>query len=402
MSVFLCKIGTTDGRIVEKEFEGSSREQLQEHLREQGFHVFQIKSRPLAGLPGLGRGSSRLNSRAFLSFNQELVVLLRSGLPILQVLDVITERMEPGRFRDVLREIREDIRGGAILSEAFNRFPGIFPQLYIASIQAGERSGDLPVTLGRYIVYLKRVEAIKAKVKSASFYPLILVIAVTVVLLFLMLYVVPSFTQIYSDANVTLPLATRVLIGAARILTHGLPILIPLLVVFGVSISWYLRSERGGFNLHRLQLRLPYFGKLFIDYALLGFCRTLGTTLSSGIPVVQAMQMSRGTLNNRALEGRLTQAVRRIEEGLSISAALAECGFFPLIALRMIGVGESTGALPEMLGDVADYYEGEVERRLDRLTTMIEPLMMLSMGLLIGGIVVAMYIPIFQLAGTVR
>lgn len=402
MPVFLCKIGTADGRIVEKEFEGSSREQLQEHLLEQGFHVFQIKSRPLARWLSRSFAPVRLNGRAFLSFNQELVVLLRSGLPILQVLDVVTERMEAGRLREVLREIREDIRGGAILSEAFSRYPGIFPQLYIASFQAGERSGDLPVTLARYIAYLKRVEAIKAKVRSASFYPLILAVVVTVVLLFMMLYVVPSFTRIYSDANVALPWATQLLIGVARGLTHGLPILIPTVIVLGTVLSWYLRSERGTLALHRLQLHLPFFGKLFIDYALLGFCRTLGTTLSSGIPVVQAMQMSRGTLNNRVLEGHLSQAVRRIEEGASISAALAECGFFPLLALRMIGVGETTGALPEMLGDVADYYESEVEQRLDRMSTMIEPLMMLSMGLLIGGIVVAMYIPIFQLAGTVR
>lgn len=402
MPAFICKIGTADGRVLEKEFEAPSRELLRENLQEQGFHVFRIQPRRFRRLFGGGHGGGKMSGRAFLSFNQELVVLLRSGLPILQVLDTVSERMDAGRVREVLREIREDIRGGAVLSEAFAKFPNHFPQLYIASIRAGERSGELPVTISRYITYLKRVEAIRAKVRSASFYPLLLSGAVAVVLLFLMLYVIPSFTQIYADASVTLPLATRILIATADGMWRGLPFFVPLVVVSGATLTWYLRTEAGARMLDRAKLMIPFFGNLVIDYALLGFCRTLGTTLASGIPVVQAMQMSRGTLNNRILEEKLTHAVRRIEEGSAISAALAECGFFPSLALRMIGVGETTGALAEMLGDVSDYYETEVEMRLDRLTTLIEPLMMMTMGLLIGGIVVAMYIPIFQLAGTVR
>lgn len=402
MPAFLCKIGTADGRVLEKEFEAPSRELLRENLQEQGFHVFRIRQNRFRLLFGQGLGIGRMSGRAFLSFNQELVVLLRSGLPILQVLDAISERMEAGRVREVLREIREDIRGGAVLSEAFAKYPVHFPQLYIASIRAGERSGELPITISRYITYLKRVEAIRAKVRSASFYPMLLSVAVAVVLLFLMLYVIPSFTQIYADASVSLPLATRVLIAVADGMWRGLPFFIPFAIIAGMASTWYLRSEPGQRALDRVKLVIPFFGKLFIDYALLGFCRTLGTTLASGIPVVQAMHMSRGTLNNRILEEKLTQAVRRIEEGSSISTALAECGFFPSLALRMIGVGETTGALAEMLGDVSDYYETEVEMRLDRLTTLVEPLMMMTMGLLIGGIVVAMYIPIFQLAGTVR
>jgi type IV pilus assembly protein PilC len=402
MPSFHCKIGTADGRVVEKDFDSPSRQLLKESLEEQGFYVFRIRKRPLQFLSGLESGRGRFGGRRFLSFNQELLVLLRSGLPILQVLDTLLERMEAGGMLDTLREIRDDVKGGSSLSEAFGKFPRYFPYLYVASIKAGERTGDLPVTLGRYIVYQKRVESLKAKVRSASFYPILLSLAAVAVVLFLMLYVIPSFTQIYADADVQLPLITRIVIAIAEGLTKGLPILLPLLVAAVVGLRLFLRTERGALLLDRMKLLFPFFGALMIDYALSGFCRTFGTTLVSGIPAVQAMQMSRGTLNNRVLENALTGAIRQVEEGTAISAALEQTGFFPVIAIRMIGVGEASGSLAEMLGEVSGYYEEEVERRLDRLTTLIEPMMMLTMGLLVAGIVVAMYIPIFQLAGTVR
>jgi type IV pilus assembly protein PilC len=403
MPLYQCKIGASDGRVLTREFEAVSAPVLRESLEDQGFYVFDVhKKQWWKSLGSNFGGGGRPSGRDFLTFNQELLVLLRSGLPILQVLDAVTERMEPGLFREALRDIREEIRGGAILSESFNKHSHLFPHLYIASIKAGEKSGDLPVTLGRFIVYQKRVEAIRAKVKSAIFYPILLSLAVVTVVLFLLFYVIPSFSQIYSDANAVLPLATRILITLSNFLISALPLLIPLSIALIFILKAYLRSETGIRWKDRLFLRLPYLGKLVIDYAILGFCRTFGTTLLSGIPIVQAMSMARGTLNNRLLEDKMTTAIRRIEEGASISQAISEGNFFPGLALRMIGVGESTGALAEMLWDIADYYESEVERRLDRLTTMVEPLMMMMMAIVIGGIVIAMYIPIFQLAGTVR
>jgi len=402
MLSFSCKVGTSDGRVLEKEFEAASAEILRENLEGQGFFVFQVRRRPLAFLFSKEASSARLSGRRFLSFNQEFLVLIRSGLPILQVLDTITERMEAGPLLEVLRDIRNEVKGGSMLSEAFAKFPRIFPHLYIASVRAGEKTGDLPVTLARYLVYQKRQEALKAKIKGASFYPVLLTIAVLVVLAFMLLYVVPSFTQIYADANAQLPLMTRMLIGVSTGLVSWLPLLLPALIVAIAGVRLYGSSAPGALLIDRFKLKVPFFGPLFLDYALSGFCRTFGTTLASGIPAVQAMQMSRGTLNNRVLEEAMVRAVQRVEEGVTISSAIEQTGYFPVIALRMIGVGEASGALSEMLADVAEYYEEEVERRLDRLTTLIEPIMMLAMGLLIGGIVVAMYIPIFQMGATVR
>ncbi|MDT8441003.1 MAG: type II secretion system F family protein [Desulfuromonadales bacterium] len=401
MPSYRCKIGTSDGRVLEREFEAASQDALRENLEGQGFFVFKIRKQSFQWLTRDTAGG-RLSGPRFLALNQEMLVLLRSGLPILQVLDTLVDRMEAGRLLETLQEVRSEVKGGSALSDAFARFPSLFPQLYVASIRAGEQSGDLPVTLGRFIAFQKRVEAIRAKVRSATFYPIILFVAVVVVLAFLLFYVIPSFTQIYADANVELPLLTRLVIALSTGLVSGVPFWLPGLIIALLAVRFYLKTEAGAFLLDRVKLRLPFFGAMLGEYALSTFCRTLATTLASGIPLVQAMQMARGTLNNRLLERQLTGAIKRIQEGSKISDALEQTGNFPVIALRMIGVGETSGSLNDMLVDIADYYESEVERRLDRLTTMIEPLMMLTMGLLIGGIVVAMYVPIFQLAGTVR
>lgn len=401
MPSFSCKIGTADGRVVEKVYESVSKGQLKENLEEQGFHVFQIRRQSINLLQGGGRKSKRLSGRRFISFNQELLVLLRSGLPILHILDTQIEQMEAGTFRDAISEIREDIRGGSGLSESFAKYPRMFPPLYIAAMKAGEKTGDIPETLTRYLEYQKRVEDIRTKVQSASFYPLLLTIAAAVVVVFLMLFVVPRFTEIYADANVELPLMTQILIGLSTLIGRYWFISIFVLAGFVLLVRSFANSSRGRLVLDRLVLRIPFFGALKVEYALSSFNRTLGTTLTSGTPLVEAMGMSRGTLNNTSLEREMGLATQRVEEGTALSESLERTGFYPPLALRMVSVGEASGSLNDMLSDIADYYEAEVERRLTRLTTMIEPILMMTMGLLIAFIIVAMYVPIFQLAATV-
>lgn len=401
MPSYICKIGTADGRVVEKQFDSASKEQLKENLQDQGFYVFKIRRKSFQLFSASEQSSGRLSGRRFLSFNQELLVLLRSGLPVVQILDTLIGQMEAGNFRAALTDIRDDIKGGSGLSDAFVKFPQFFPPLYVAAVKAGEKTGDLPETLARFLVYQKRVEAIRAKVRSASFYPLLLTSAAVIVVIFLMIFVVPTFTSIYSDANVELPLMTRLLMGFSDLVVDYWYLLLVSVVGGFIATKTLLRSSRWRFNLDRVLLKLPFFGGLKIDYALSGFNRTLGTTLASGTPLVESMRMSRGTLNNLFLEKEMVQAIRRVEEGTSLSDSFERAGFFPALALRMISVGETSGSLTEMLGDVAEYYEGEVERRLTMLTTMIEPILMMTMGLLIAFIIVAMYVPIFQLAGTV-
>ncbi|MEZ4598974.1 MAG: type II secretion system F family protein [Syntrophotaleaceae bacterium] len=401
MPSFQCKIGLPDGRVVEKEIDAFSRDALRDSLEAQGMHVFSIRKRLSASWLGLGSGG-RWSGRQFLAFNQEFLVLLSSGLPILDVLDTVSEQMESRAVRGVLQEIRQEVKGGATLSEAFGKFPRYFPALFVASLRSGERSGDLPVTIGRYIAYQQRTERIKSKVRNASFYPMFLLFAATLVLFFLLLYVIPTFSQIYADARVELPFLTRVLIGFANLLKDHFVLLLVALVIVVFGVRKALGTPRGREWFDRGKLEIPFLKHLFRDYALTGFCRTLATTLSSGIPVIPALGMAGGVINNQILRRRTSLSIKRVEEGMRLSQALDEAGFFPPVALRMIGVGEKSGALSEMLEDVAVYYEQELERRLDRLTTLVEPLMMAFIGLVIGVLVVAMYVPIFQLAGTVR
>lgn len=401
MPSYQCRIGTADGRVVDRVYDSATREQLRENLEEQGFHVFRIQRQGFS-LFQQGRGrSSRLTGSKFIAFNQEMLVLLRSGLPMLQVFETQIEQLEAGPFRDVIVEIREEIRGGSSLSDAFAKFPRVFPPLYVASVRAGEKTGDVPQTLARYMDYQKRVEAIRGKVRSASFYPLLLTAAAVIVVVFLMLYVVPRFTQIYADANVALPLMTRMLIALSELIGCYWYLLLFAAIGMSLAVRSFSRTTRGRLRIDRLLLRVPFVGGLATDYALSGFNRTLATTLSSGTPLVPAMQMSRGTLNNLALEQEMVKAVARVEEGTSLSDSLNRSGFFPPLALRMISVGETSGSLTDMLNEIADYYEAQVERRLTLLTTMIEPVLMMVMGLMIAFIIVAMYVPIFQLAGTV-
>ena len=399
MATFLCKTGTMDGRILEKEFESVSAEQLKIDLEEQGLHVFSIQKKrlPLFSI----QPSQRVTGRCFLAFNQEFLALVRSGLSIVLVLDTLLEKMEKGSFYDAVSSIRDEIKAGGTLSDAFEKFPAFFPPLYISAIRAGERTGDIPETLSRFMAYRKRIEAIKVKVRNASFYPIILTCAAVLVVVFLLLYVVPAFTQIYADAQVELPLMTRMLISFSGLLTGFWYIWLALIVGILFAFKVLLTSSSGRFVLDRFILSCPFFSGLTTDYALSSYCRTLATTVDSGIPLVQSMGMCRGTVNNLYLQEKVSRAIRSVEEGGMLSAALEQTGFFPLLALRMISVGESSGSLIEMLGEVAEFYESEVEHRLSRLTTMIEPVLMVVMGGLIAFIIVAMYVPIFQLAGTV-
>lgn len=401
MALFTCKLGSSDGRIVEKELEAANPEMLRQSLEEQGFFVFEVRKKPFQFLWEKGAARRRVSTKELLTFNQELLVLVKAGLPILQALDTIMERAEKGKLAELLPEVREDIKGGTALSDAFEKYPMAFPHLYVAAIRAGERTGDLPKTIRRYIAYLKRAEALRKKFISALVYPAILVTVASLAVALLLVYVVPTFSQIYLEAGSKLPLPTQVLIAFTGFLKKSF-VFIVAAVVAGVALARrWAATEAGRFRVDGMKLKLPFFGETMARYSLTGFTRTFATVLGSGIPIVQALKMSVGTLNNRVLERRLLEAVVRVEEGMKLSTALEGAGIMPSLALRMIGVGETTGALEEMLLDISEHFEEEIEGRLHVLTTAIEPAIMLLMGLVIGGIVITMYLPVFKVAGTV-
>lgn len=401
MSLFVCKLGTSDGKILEKEIEAENGEVLRQSLEDQGFFVFEVKKKPFQFLLDKGIARKKIDNKTLLTFNQELLVLIKAGLPIVQALDTILDRGEKGKLVEVLRTIREDVKGGTALSDAFQKFPGSFSHLYVASIRAGERTGDLPQTIRRYVSFIKMTENFKKKVISALFYPAILISVATVAIGMLLIYVVPTFSQIYAGSGSQLPLPTQILINVANGLKAAFPLLVAAVFVGLVLFRRWRRTESGRFIFDSFILRIPLVGKMLTQYAITAFARTLGTVISSGIPIVESMRMSVGTLNNRLLERKLLDAVGRVEEGVALSAALENVKIMPPLALRMISVGETTGSLEEMLRDIAEYFEEEIDRNLHIITTAIEPAIMIVMGVVIGVIIITMYLPIFKIAGTV-
>jgi type IV pilus assembly protein PilC len=401
MPIYSCKLGGTDGRIIERQMDAANPAMLRQALEDQGFFVFEVRKRPFQFLLDRGRGRGKVGSKELLLLNQELLVLIKAGLPIIQVLDAILERSGGGRLMDVLREIRDDVKGGASLSDAFSRFPKTFPHLYIASIRAGERTGDLPQTIRRYIAYLKRVEGLRKKVVSALVYPSILVTVAVLAVMFLLVYVVPTFSRIYADSGGALPLPTQILISITTVLKRYFPFMIIAGVALASLFRKWVATDGGRFAVDSALLRLPLVGQALARYAVSGFCRTLATVIGSGVPIVEGLRMSVGTLNNRMLEKKVLEAIGRVEEGALLSSSLEMTGIMPTLAVRMIGVGETTGALEEMLNDVSEYFEEDIDARLHVLTTAIEPAIMLVMGFVVGGIILTMYLPIFKIAGTV-
>lgn len=401
MALYTCKLGGSDGKILYRELEAAEPGVLQKSLEEQGFFVFEVRKKPLQFLFDKGFSRRRIDNRSLLTFNQEMLVLIKAGMPIMQVLDAILERHDSDRLSDILRQVREDVKGGAALSAALDKHGRMFPHLYIASIRAGERTGDLPRTIRRYIQYLKRVDAIRRKVVAALFYPSILIVFAFMAITLLLVYVVPTFSQVYADAGSQLPVPTQMLIAFTSFLKRFF--LLGVLLVFaaaGAYRSW-VSGESGRYTVDRFKLKIPYAGDIFTKYAVAGFTRTLATVLGSGIPIIESLRMSVGTLNNRYMEKRLFEAVRFVEEGGRLSTAFERTGILPPLALRMLGVGETTGALEDMLADISDYLEEELEERMHVLTTAIEPAIMIIMGVVIGGIIIAMYLPVFKIAGTV-
>jgi type IV pilus assembly protein PilC len=400
MAIYTCKIGAADGRIVVKEYDAVNSAMLRQSLEEQGYVVFELRKKPLQFLLEGGIGRKKVGNKELLLFNQELLVLLKAGLPIIQALDTILES-GGGKLNEILSGIREDVKGGMAFSSAFEKYPRVFPHLYIASIQAGERTGDLPQTIRRYIAFLKRTEGFRSKIIAALFYPAILITVAVLAIAMLLIYVVPTFSQIYADSGSALPLPTQMLINFTGFLRHYLLVFLALLFGAVTLFRRWSETQAGRFRVDGLKIKTPFLGPVVTRYAVAGFTRTLATVLGSGIPIVEALRMSVGTLNNKVLERALLTAVVRVEEGSKLSSALESIKLMPPLALRMLSVGETTGALEEMLSDISDYFEEEIERNLQVLTTAIEPAIMIVMGVVIGVIIITMYLPIFKIANTV-
>src|SRR5438093_231812 len=404
MPVFLYRVARPDGTTVEGQIEGDDEGMARARLEGQGYLVFRLQRRGgwLAAQTGLLRRWGKVSLQEFLIFNQELLALVKAGLPILRVWDLLIERAQHPAFQATLRAVRQDIRCGAATSDALASHPEQFSELYVASVRAGEQSGNLPEVLQRYIAYLKLMIAVRQKMTKALAYPAFLVVVGIAVVGFLLTYVRPTFVAVYGETAKSLPPATQALIALVRtvqahLLTAGL-----VLAGAGIGFRMWYRTPSGRLTWDRIVLKLPILGEVMVRHHTIQLTRTLGTVLVGGTPLVDALQIARGAVSNRLLTAGLATAVGQIREGGTLAVALDAPKVLPRLALEMVAVGEETGSLETMLRDVAEFYEGELDLRLSQLTTWIEPVLLLVMGVLVGAIVIIMYLPVFQMAGTIQ
>jgi len=396
MPEFIIRVGTPDGQIIDRHVQASSARAAEDELRQQGMHVFAAKRGALALRDFIPRSRKAVSTERFLLFNQELLALVKAGLPILQSFDIMLERQKDPRFREILADIREKLKSGVSLSDAFASYGDIFPPIYSTSLRAGERSGDLEGVLRRFLKYQKMIVALRKKVISAMIYPIIL-ITLSVVMVFIMLTkVIPRFAEFYAGFDAQLPAFTRAMITIANGLNRNLLLAVIATVIFLLVLRQWVTTS-GRLTWDRLKLRLPFVGGVLHRFAIMQFTQSLGTLLGGGTPMVPAIEIASQSVANRLISTKVFEIVQQVREGEPLWRSLEATGAMSDLAVEMIKVGESTGALTEMLANVSEFYDEEIEARLQRMVAAIEPLILVFMGLVIATLLYAFYLPLFQL-----
>jgi type IV pilus assembly protein PilC len=399
MAEWTLKYADARGEVHQQVAHADSERELRDRLTDQGFLVYSIKPRSEAG--GLQRSGKKLNLEKFLIFNQQFVTLVRAGLPILKGLDLLAERLTDPKLGKYIQGVRMDVKNGALLSEAFAR-QGVFPPIYVSSVLAGERSGALADVLDRYIAYQKLALSVRRKLITSLIYPVVLVFLVIGMVVFLVTYVVPNFAVLYASMNAQLPAATQFLIALGTTARGYVLGGFAGLILGIIGFRFWSRTPSGSEAVDRFLLKLPGLGPVWVKYQVSQFSRMLGTLLMGGIPLVQALNTASESLGTPVLMRKLQDAVRMVREGQSLSGALRTTDTFPTLALDMIEVGESTGALPAMLTSVSDFYDEDVSTSVAGLLTMVEPVIMMIMAVFVGFVLVSLYLPIFSLADSIR
>jgi type IV pilus assembly protein PilC len=349
-----------------------------------------------AGQPG-----RKLNLEKFLIFNQQFVTLIRAGLPILKALDLLAERLTDPKLGPHIKAVRDDVRTGTQLSDAF-RARGVFPKIFVTSVMAGEKSGSLNEVLDRYISYQKLALAVRKKVLVSLMYPSVLLFLALCLMVFLVTYVVPNFATLYASMQAQLPAATQLLIAVGTTAREYILLLFGGVVAAIVAFRLWSRRESARARIDAFKLRVPVLGEIWMKYQVAQFSRVLSTLLAGGIPLVQALDTAAESLGTPLLAKALTKVGRLVREGQALSGSLKTTRIFPPLAVDMIEVGESTGALPAMLTSVAEFYEEDVNTRMTAALSLIEPIIMITMGIFVAFVLVALYLPIFSLAEAIH
>ena len=401
---FRCRLGTPGGEVIEGVYVADSEARLRREFEEKGLYVLAIQQagrRALAGvhLPALPH-RNKVPSREFLVFNQELATLLKAGMPLVQSLDILRRRVTNPAFKRVVDDVYERVRAGSALSEAFEVHGGLFPGVYTASLLAGEKSGNLEQVLRRYVSYVKIVSNVKRKTISALVYPAILVLLSMAVVTIIVVKVVPEFSAFYNQFGKELPLSTRMIVAVSAFVTAYYYLILACGIAVAVASGFYgwLKQPGQRRQLDRLILRLPMIGPIAQKFSTSQGSRTLATLLGGGIPLVNALDVTSRSLSNQYMASEMVSAAQQVREGRSLAAAMLDSGVYPDVAIKMIEVGESTGALQEMLNSLSDFYDEEIDTNLSRFITVVEPALLVIMGIVIAGLLLSLCMPLFNLS----
>ncbi len=410
MPEFVCRIGTSDGSVVTRTVEASDEAALRAELARQGSRLFSAKARngrsaPAASLGarlGAFRSRGRVGIHEFLVFNQELVALLRAGLPVVSGLEILLERQGNAHFKRILVDVKEQLVSGVALSDAFLSHGDTFPRLYATSLKAGERSGEVEKVLRRFLDYQKILGRVKRRVTGAMAYPIVLVSLAVGLIFILMTYVIPKFTEFYAGFGADMPALTVAVVGTATFMrAHLLEILLGVSAAAFAFDRWR-RTDAGRRTVDGVLLKLPAVGVVLHEFSLSQFARALATLVGAGTPLVTALEISTGSVGNRRVSDAVASVVPKVREGAELWRSLENTGQFTSLAVEMIKVGEATGALEEMLSNVSDFYDEAIEARLQTIINLIEPVILIVMGGVIATILLSVYLPMFTILSSIR
>jgi len=402
MPYFLCRLATDDGHYLNQSFLASSVEDCRKHFESEGFCVLSIKKDwkklPLPALPF----EKKIKDKDFILFNQELMALLRAGYPILKSIELIASRAKNVHLKEMLLKVEAEIRSGKSLSEAFGPFEKNFSKVYTASLLAGEQSGNLPGLIGRYIDYARVIAQTKARIRAALIYPTLLLTFSLILMAVLVNFILPRFSGFYADFEAQLPGITLVLIGFAGVMRKLTPYVIVLLIALVLVLTQIKKNEKTNIMLNRLKLKIPYARTVWTETAISLFCRTLGLLLEAGITLLPSLPIASQAIPNKFLVNRTRHVPDDIRNGGSLSDSLSRAGFFSQLAIDMVRIGESSANLHGMLREVADVYNDKIRARIDTFVSLIEPVIIIFMGLFVAMMLLAVYLPIFNIIRVTR
>lgn len=392
---------TKKGRKLKGEIEAASEQIAQAQLKKRNLKILKLKPKPKDLFENISFMQPKVTNKDIVIFTRQFSTMIDAGLPLVQGLNILAEQAENPTFRNILKQITKDVEGGSTLAEAMKKHPKVFDDLFVNLIAAGEVGGILDTILQRLATFIEKAEDLKSKIKGALTYPIVVIAIAVIVIAVILIFVIPVFQDMFASFGQALPMPTQVVVNLSNILKTKIHYIIGVVIALVVAFKQYSKTKGGRRTIDSLSLKLPIFGDLLKKTAVARFTRTLGTMMASGVPILDALEIVAKTAGNVIIEEIIFEVRGAIAEGQTIAEPLSENDIFPGMVIQMISVGEATGALDTMLNKIADFYDKEVDAAVDALTSMLEPLLMLFLGGSIGGIVVAMYLPIFSMAGAV-